>query len=409
MDVSNFLIQTDKFLDIIPFGSIGNNLIDLFLKCVFLPCLSPFCIKANRYFTYLSQKSFQHCLILLLPFIGNAIHCNYYMEIPEIKLTVEEVIKQTRPIQNDFTTKTSIEKQRLAHADAKAFLKEHLAGAEFISHSKTSVSLKGVTIGALNPAVFARQSTKGVLEDIKKDGKRDEDTIVIYSVASQYNGCEAPSIYTIKPGRAVSVYVGDRTQGPQSQLAFPRHQVELINCGGNIGYNALCHVLDEETKGEVAHGYFIPSKAKAGKVIQQLKERGNQIEYPCISNIPLEGNKPVYQILTSAPAFGYGGPETAQGEAKNEIQFLCALHSFRAQFEKAVNLAEEHKKPVVLKVAAIGLGVYENKPEIVADAFYVAATEYQKSMESLQVKVLFQIFNSDKKATLVADALGLAK
>lgn len=336
----------------------------------------------------------------------------------EPKVSLEEMMGNVLPIAGNFTTIKTIEEQRLAHESAKEFLRcglERLgATVDFISHQAVdSPSLNEIIInpGLLDPTVFQAQYTTGVLDDIKRDGNRIKDKVVVYGAASQFNGCEAPDKYTISPNNAVKTYQTDRTQGPQSQLAFSAQQVELINCGGNLGYNGLCNTLDEDTKDQVRHGYFTPTQEKAENIITLLRNNGHKIEYPCVANVPLDGQKEVHLILVAAPAFGeYAQVNSAKGEHRNEIQFLCALHSFRAQFEKCVALGEKTSLPVEFKATAVGLGVFGNHPEVIAKAFYQAALEYQASMKANQVTVQFQIFNlgiPNRMASRMANQLGL--
>lgn len=334
---------------------------------------------------------------------------------PDLKAAIEN----TSPIASDFTSKLPIEKQIHFHQKAKVFLKKYLekigATVDFISSDSKLVTPKLETVKPekpLDPTVFSCQITPGVKEDILKDGQRKEDNVILYAAASQFNGSEAPSNFTVPPGYAHGIYSNDVTQGPAAQLSFSKEQVELINCGGNIGFNALSNVLDESTKDTVKNGYFIPTKDKATKVIEQLQTKGHLIEYPCISSIPNKGSKEVYEILVAAPAFGYGGFSAATKNDAFEIQFLCALHSYRAQFKKSVELAQTLLKPVQLKTTGVGLGVFENNPFVVALAFYQAASEYQQLLKDNKVEVLFQLFNKDaknpdSKAYKMATKLGL--
>lgn len=336
---------------------------------------------------------------------ANSSVLNILKYCPTTKIQDEKLLKvidQVSPILDDFTSQMKIEDQVKAHEGAKEFLKTELeklgAKVEFISPPseaetpKLDPSLKFTEL--LNPKVFTYQITSGVQKDIIKDGQRTEDNIVIYGVASQFNGCESPEPCTIPPKHALAIYKSDSTQGPNAQLAFSAEQVELINCGGNLGYNGLCKVLDENTKDEIEHGYFIPSKDKGTALVALLKEKGHLIEYPCIGNKPKDGTKDVYQILVAAPAFGLYAEQknSATGEELKNIQFLSALHSFRAQFKQCIKLAEEIKKPVKFKPTAVGLGVFNNNPKTVALAFYQAALEYQTLLKDHNVEVIFQHF-----------------
>lgn len=328
------------------------------------------------------------------------------------KAMSKDPIYSTPIIKKNFTTDHTIKQQRDAHEGAKEYLTAELEriGGElsFARPSKKSAPiLKSVTLpktasdlDALDPGTFKFQYTTGVLGDIKKDGNRLSDDVVVYGVASQFNGCEARDSNMIEPGEAVKKYKGDLTQGPQAQLAFPDEQVELINCAGHRGFNALCRALDEQTRAEIVNGYFTPSEENADAVIKQLRTNGNEIEYPCIGNIPKGGVGVVHQIFVSAPALGgmYEKPNTVKGEKREEIEFLCALQGYRAQFDECIWLAKAEDKAVIFKPAAIGLGAYGNDPDIVAKGFYQAAKEYQEQLKENKVQVIFQVFKSDKGA-----------
>lgn len=338
-------------------------------------------------------------------------HTNRTLSLrPEIETAVTGVAC----IGRNFTSETSIEHQRGAHEEAKKYLKEWLpkvgARVAFISHSMAEVpSVETVRIVQknLDPKVFSCRTTTGVKEDIRKDSKGPGKVISVYGVASQFNGCEYPTVGIADPGNAVSTYLSDGTQGPQAQLAFSSEQVELINCGGHLGFNALCKVLDDETRTEISSGYFMPSPASAQKSIQQLREHGTHIEYPCIGNKTPGGKHVVYEILVAAPAFNYSR-KTPQPKDRNEIEFLCALHAFRAQFQHCIHLAKTNKKPVCLKAVGIGLGVFGNDAKNVAKAFYQAGLEYQKELKNNKVTVEFQLYRGGpQKATPASDVMAL--
>lgn len=319
---------------------------------------------------------------------------------------VQKAIKETAPIPKDYTADTSIAEQRTAHEQAKDWLIENLqytgADVSFVRPPKVRGSFpesKNVDISnpVLDPSIFT-YSSADVGPDIQRDGNRTSDEIVIYTAASQFNGCEAPTRYTVEPGNAVSTYEGDHTQGPQAQLAFGDEQVELINCGGNRGFNGLVHVLDDSTRSAISSGYLTPkTQAEADEVLRQLRENGHLLECPCIGNIPKGGRKLVYQFLTSAAAFGgYSLDWGAISQAtKDEIQFLCALHSLRAQFAQAIKMAKESGKPVTLKTAGMGLGVFGSNSGIFSKAYYEAAKEFEPQLKQAHVKVEFQVFHRE--------------
>ncbi len=328
---------------------------------------------------------------------------------------------------NGFTKDNTIEVQREAHAIAKNFLKENIpftgssAKIDFISppEGKVNIELKDfddTEINDLDDSIFSYNITSGVKSDIKDDGNRTEDNVVVYGVASQFNGCEADDKHTLPPEFILSGYEGDNTQGPQAQLAFADTQVKLIGCGGNLGFNGLVNVLDEETKGQIGHGYFTPdSEDMAKKVIEQFKSNSDKMEYISVANVPkgAEGGKPVHQILVAAPAFrGVDLKDNSiTPEQKSEIQFLCALQGYRAQFAQCIKLAQDEGKPVVFKPTAVGCSAFANDPKIVAKAFYAAGKEFQQDLKENNVKVEFQVFVRDNKygtgAKIMANNLGL--
>ncbi len=70
--ISNILVKTDYVLDLVPVLGSVTNLVDLFLKCAIIPCLSKSTVKESRYWRHLNQKSFSICLAsIFLPVIAN--------------------------------------------------------------------------------------------------------------------------------------------------------------------------------------------------------------------------------------------------------------------------------------------------------------------------------------------------
>lgn len=340
------------------------------------------------------------------------------------RLGVTDVVTSTPAIDKRYTSITSMEDQRIAHDAAKTLLGKLISTLGGVvsffrpppkgpKHPVTELKdVKPLPIEggeALDSDVFSREDTKGVEYDIQRDGNREEDNIVVYGVASQFNSCEAPRRCTIEPGRAVEVYKGDPTQGPRAQLQFDSVQVEAINAMGNRGMNAICRVLDESTKNAIAHGYLTPSTlGMLNKIIQQFRDNGDKMEITCVANVPTKGTKRVHQFLTSAPAFGQYRLANLPKELEKELEFICALHTFRAQFEELVRMAkEEEGKPVIFKPAAIGLGAFGNHPEAIAKAFYKAAKEYEGELKTNNVKVKFQVFGVGGDGHVMATSLGL--
>lgn len=314
------------------------------------------------------------------------------------QILIDKVIDTTPRIPQNYTSEANIGDQRKAHAEAKEFLTKNLnligSSIDFISTTKPSSEVEEIKQD-LNTQVFSYEITYGVGQDIRKAGLRQDDTVVIFSAASQYNGSEAQSKYTIAPGEAHDAYAKDDTQGPDAQRAFSKNQVEIINCGGNNKYNGLSNVLTEETKSAVTHGYLTPDNDNVDKVIENLKENGDKLEFPIVTSIPKDGAKPVSMILIAAPAFGQYSSHTNPIEDKTkekEVQYLCALQGYKAQFQSAINASEGGSRKVELKATPVGLGVFKNDSQIVAKAFYNAAKEYESQLLKSNVTVQLQVY-----------------
>lgn len=71
--VNNTLIQIDQTCDYVPIASTITNLFDIFEKCAFNTCLQAESTKLTHYFSYINNKRFLRCLVLLVPILGNVI------------------------------------------------------------------------------------------------------------------------------------------------------------------------------------------------------------------------------------------------------------------------------------------------------------------------------------------------
>lgn len=315
------------------------------------------------------------------------------------------------PIPDRFTTEATIAQQRDCHEKAKTFLQQSLpvvgSTPQFVSPPERGIKPyeKNWTLPSgqpLDASVFSWEGTNGVLQDIQKDANRAEDTLVLYGAASQFNGAEAMIPITIPPGRAHELYQSDLTQGPQAQLAFAKEQVELINIGANLGWNGLCHVLDDTTKSALQHGYLSPkNNVSCNLLIQQCQERGHLAEFPCIEGFP-EGiskkgttKKSVHLMLVAAPAFGTYLTGFISQDKQNELAYHIATICWRAQFQQALQLAQTSGKPVIFKAAGVGLGVFENAPKAVAQAYYQVCQEFVEEFKKHHVSVRWQLFNEN--------------
>ena len=331
------------------------------------------------------------------------------------------------PIDPYFTRDCPILDQIESHENAKKFLNLELPGAlqdkggveiDFVTPSDTvldSGEVSEIQISELDPAVFTWHSTNGVQGDIQKDGKRLDHTVILYGVASQFNACEATFRFTPPPGEAFLHYFHDHTQGPGAQLQFDPEQVEIINLAANLGYNALCRVLDEETKTNVEHGYLTPKTGQGQRVTDLLETKGHLTEYPCIGSVPsqagLTGQK-VHQMLVAAPAYGaYFDPHVHDNHKRDQIEYLCALMGYRAQFNQAISLAKRHNVEVVFKPTAVGLSAFGNQAENVAKAFFKAAKEYEGTLSENHVSVKLQVYKgrANSSGRAMPDSNGAAK
>ena len=64
-------------------------------------------------------------------------------------------------------------------------------------------------------------------------------------------------------------------------------------------------------------------------------------------------------------------------------------------------------KPVIFKPTAPGLGVFGNKTDNVAKAFYTAANEFESSLAEAGVQVKLQVFQARGEAMEMANRLKL--
>ena len=90
-------------------------------------------------------------------------------------------------------------------------------------------------------------------------------------------------------------------------------------------------------------------------------------------------------------------------------KFLCALNGFRAQFQHAINLANNQEKAVIFKPTAVGLGVFGNAPSIVAKAFYQVAKEREAELKKADCIVRFQVFRGEGPSAEMAKKLKLSE
>ncbi|MBS4168371.1 hypothetical protein [Parachlamydia sp. AcF125] len=68
---TSFLLKADQISDYVPVISTVTNLVALFQKSVVFSLKQKAAISESHYYSYLQQKSFSRCLVLLIPVIGN--------------------------------------------------------------------------------------------------------------------------------------------------------------------------------------------------------------------------------------------------------------------------------------------------------------------------------------------------
>jgi len=68
---SSACVKIDRYLDYVPVASALTNLVDIFLKCIYRPCVGESKIQSNHYFAYLDTKPISRSIILIIPILGN--------------------------------------------------------------------------------------------------------------------------------------------------------------------------------------------------------------------------------------------------------------------------------------------------------------------------------------------------
>ncbi len=341
---------------------------------------------------------------------------------------VQKATAETKEMENNYNA-TPYDAQLEAHRNAQNFLKEDLGkvGGDYQVVTPTLREVHTIKfwtddeienethiVNTLNQNVFSMEITRGVARTIKEASEKT-DVVTAVVAASQLNGAESQLRTLVSPGIVRFAYEADGTQGPAAQLTNSDEILELINLGAHRGVNYAIHILSEETKTAVQGGYLTPtSKEQAARLTEELKVKGARIRVPYVGAVPENaGTNKVYQVFVSAAAFGRYDLGGQTEEQKREIQYLVALHSYRAQFEAALKLNRDTGKPVELKAVGMGLGMFGNEPHIIAQAFYDAAIEYERALENAKVKVKFQVFQRndqtppEEKASAVVKMLKL--
>lgn len=250
----------------------------------------------------------------------------------------------------------------------------------------------------LKPEMFCWCPTQGVAEDIL-DASRQSEKIHLFCVASQYNATEATSPKTPKPGFAMIDSETDRTQGPACQRTNPR-LFELVNGYlANGGFNMLAEVLDKETMGFLYHGYLCSKEKRTEKLIAAcFIDKWSKMEQVCVSSHPYGGgSSPVYLMMAAAPCYQAGYSTIVDQDRVSKIQFYAAVANFTAQFNQVLHLGAQYPdKQIVYHAAGVGLGVFNNDPLIVGQAFKIAALHFQDKFPK-NVQVQFDVLQRDGK------------
>eukprot|EP01066_Platyproteum_vivax_P015816 Platyproteum_vivax@DN6940_c0_g1_i2.p1 len=110
----------------------------------------------------------------------------------------------------------------------------------------------------LDKSMFYWSSTKGVQKDIA--AAWNDSDLHVFSVASQHNCAEAPSISTPDMGAAMKTSNGDLTQGPLAQRNNPVLFEFVTDFLTHLGYNTLEYALPSAgktyTTSYIQHGYL---------------------------------------------------------------------------------------------------------------------------------------------------------
>ena len=233
--------------------------------------------------------------------------------------------------------------------------------------------------GTLDSSIFYWHTTTGVENDIP-EASRDE-SIHLFTVASQYNAAEALDPHTPCVGKAMEDSKKDNTQGPLAQRTNPII-FEVVNAFlANLSFNMLERVLPAGS--HLEHGYLRPDESTVKKLGDTMCKNYAKIECPCYESKPRADGESVYLMLGAAPALAYAKikhlTETCQPLEINtpdfyNLEYWAYLGSFSTQFKQALFLIKAHPdKKVVLHITGTGIGVFGCHEEIFTTAFKKAA------------------------------------
>jgi len=271
-------------------------------------------------------------------------------------------------------------------------------------------------IEALDQTIFQWSVTNGVQNDIPK-ASQDDTRIHLFSVASQYNGAEAPSPFTPGVGEAMSRSVGDYTQGPLAQRTNPVMFEFVTAFLTNLGFNMMENVLPSagktyQTSSPIEHGYLRPSNVNIEQLANEMEQNFTDIEVPCYQSKLSEDSELVYLMLGAAPALGiYSSGLDQDSENCKKLQRFAYMANFSAQFNQVKTLLARYpEKEIVLHMTGTGLGVFGNDEEVFSEVFAKVAYTFQEDLSSqdkARVHVQFESFSGSDAIVTVARALDL--
>lgn len=307
----------------------------------------------------------------------------------------------------------------------KSFFKNKSQERSKVTFSKVMKSLQNATVefpkagpldspenlkGVLDEGVFQLSVRLGVQKDIP-NSSHDTQHVHVYQVASQYNAAEAPGVFTPAIGQAMQTSISDGTQGPLAQRTNPT-SFELVTAFlTHLGFNMLHEVLPSagstyEKGTPIEHGYLLPNNSNITSLIKEFKDRFANAEYVCYSSFPSawKGSQPVYIFLQAAPAIGYATITSSS----DELQKYAALANYLAFFRYGIKLAKETSQPVVLHVATVGGGAFENEAKNLKWGLEKAGLALQEEMKSNKVFVQLEADSNRGMAREIGLALGMA-
>lgn len=110
---SRHLVHIDHVWDVLPGVSTVKNLVDLFIKCVIMPCMKDETIQKNHYFMHLKQKKLSTMFFLLIPVIGNIVFVVLSYRKETNKKHALDIIQVAPSYGNEEFLKTVLEDKKI--------------------------------------------------------------------------------------------------------------------------------------------------------------------------------------------------------------------------------------------------------------------------------------------------------